>query len=134
MYEGLFTDVSASFGQFLAPARKFNSLIIENAGKVAEFQINAAQSYTDIGLKRFREALRVSNVADLQRLMASQNETNRTLAAKFLADTHMLVNLGQDFSKEIQKFLAEDIAAFVMPAASNDATKASAASSSHKSA
>lgn len=116
MYEKLFSNVNAPFGPFFAPTRKFNSLVIENAGKVAEFQINVARSYTDIGLKQLRDALRVSDVGDFRRLVASQNEASRTLTAKVLADTQTLVSIGQDFGKEVQKLLAEDVIASIMPA------------------
>lgn len=132
MYEELFSNVNAPFGQFLAPARKFNSLMIENAGKVAEFQINAVRSYTDIGLKQFRDTLRVNDVEGFRRLVASQNEASRTLTAKFLADAQALANFGQDFGKEVQKLLAEDVASVMPAAASSVAENSPPTSASRK--
>lgn len=132
MYKGLFTEASAPFAPFFAPARKFNSLMVENASKMAELQISAARSYTDIGLKQVREALQVNGVEDLQRLATSQGETSRTLAAQLLADTQGLVKLGQEFGEDVQKLLTEDVVAAVNPTAAGDAAKASAATSSSR--
>ncbi|WP_198007253.1 phasin family protein [Nitrococcus mobilis] len=109
------------FAQFIAPARKFNSLVIENAGKLAEFQVNAAYSYTDIGLRPLREALQANDVDGLWRLVTSQNEAGRTLAAKLLADSQVLAGFGRDFGKEVEKLLAEDVVPSIMAAASNGA-------------
>ncbi|MCO6441936.1 MAG: phasin family protein [Nitrococcus mobilis] len=131
MSEGLYTNVNALFAQFIAPARKFNSLVIENAGKFAEFQINAVYSYTDIGLKPLREALRANDVDGLQRLVTSQNEASRTLMAKLLADSQVLAGFGQDFGKEVQKLLAEEVLPSIMAAAS-DGAKAFAASTAER--
>lgn len=134
MYEGMFLKTDAPFAQLLAPARKFNALVVENAEKVAEFQINAARSYTDIGLRQFRDALQVNDVEGLRQLVTNQSETSRMLAAKLLADTQALVNLGQIFGKEVQKLLVESgVPSILSAAAENGATgKSTATSASRK--
>lgn len=134
MYEGLYTNMNALFAQFIAPARKFNSLVIENAGKLAEFQVNAVCSYTDIGLRPLRKALQANDVDGLWRLVISQNEASRTLAAKLLADSQVLAGFGQDFGKGVQKLLAEDVAPSMMAAASHGAASSAAKTADRQSA
>lgn len=128
MYETLYTTTNALFAQFFAPARRFNSLVIENLGKVAEFQLDAARSYAEIGLRPLREALGVADREGFQRLMASQNDAGRTLVAKLMADAQTLIGIGQTFGQDVRDLLMQGVdSSMVCAAATNEAAKTAAA-------
>ena len=132
MYEALYTMTNVLFAQFFDPARRYNALVFDNFGKVAEFQLDSLRSYTDIGLRPLREALRVNDGEGFQRLMLSQNEAGHTLVAKFMADTQTLVGFGQTFGQEVQNLLTQAGDASVTGGAVSDAIKPTASAAGRK--
>lgn len=106
MYQQIAIDPS----KLAAPVRKFNALVVDHLEKFAQFQIEAARSYSDLSLEQLRAALTVKDAASLKRYVDEQGKVAEALGRKFSADAETLVGLSKDFTVEVQKLAQENVA------------------------
>src|SRR5690606_2576723 len=112
MYEDLLESVSTQFGEALAPARRFNTLLLECTEKLADLQLTSARTYSSIALDQARAALDISDMASLQAYFSNQLRIAETVSQKIAEDANTLLTLGQDFGAEIQKLAQENVVIF----------------------
>jgi len=110
MYQDIFTN--ANLENLIGPARKFNALMVDNAEKVVSLQLEAARSYTDLGVKQLRDALEINDVKSFQDYVSNQTELAKTVAEKAQKDAQKLADIGQNFATEWQKLAQENVAGF----------------------
>ena len=109
MYNEILDKANAQFAELLNPAKKFNSLVVENLEKLASFQLDAAKSYSDLGLQQLRAALEVSDAASLQAYVSNQQKVAETVGKKLTEDANTLAALSKDFGAEVQKLAQENV-------------------------
>ena len=125
MFENIFEKTNVQFAELLGPARKFNALVLDNLEKVANFQLEAARSYTGLGIEQLRSALEVSDAQSLQAYVASQQKAAEAVSKKLSSDAETLAALSKDFTVEVQKLAQENVTSLAQ-FAQNKAAKAAA--------
>ena len=116
MYEEMLSKANVQFDQALEPARKFNSVVVDNLEKVARVNFEAAKSYADLTMKEVREALSIEDAQGLQKYLSSRGDVAKSVADRVKADSEKLAGINQDFVKEIQKLVEENMKAFSVEA------------------
>ena len=112
MYEEMMSKANVQFDKALEPARKFNSVLVDNLEKVARVNFEAAKSYADLAMKEAREALSIEDVQGLQKYLSSRGDVAKTVADRVKADSEKLAGINQDFVKELQKLAEENVKTF----------------------
>ncbi len=112
MYEEMLKNANAQFGELLAPARKLNALLLDNAEKLSSFQLEAMRSYLDLSLSQVRGALEVNDIQSLQAYVGNQSKVAETFGQKLSEDASNLAHMGKEFGAEVQKLAQENVAVF----------------------
>jgi phasin family protein len=109
MYDEIIDKTGARFNELLTPARKFNAVLIENLEKLAGFQLEAARSYSELGLNQLRSALEITDAQSLQAFISNQSKVVETFGQRVAEDANTLANLSKDFGAELQKLAQENV-------------------------
>ncbi len=126
MYQELFGKSTAQLEDLIAPARKFQGLVVDHFTKLADFQLDALRAYTDLGLEQLRAVKNVGDAKSFQDYVSSQSKVAKTVGDKVTKDVNTLAALNKDFTAEVQKLAQENVAKFGQ-AAKPAAPKAAAA-------
>lgn len=108
MYQDFFKQTNVDFDRFVAPVRKFNALVVDHAEKLAQFQLEAAQSYTSLSLENLRSALEIKQPQDLQQYVGRQQAVAETVGKKLSDDANALAGLNKGFVEQMQKLAQEN--------------------------
>lgn len=111
MYEDMFGKANAQLSDLLAPSRKLNTLLVDNMERMARFQLDALQHYTELNLKQMRAALSAGEAGSLQEYFDQQREAAGALSQKLSEDARTLAGIGQEFSAELQKLAQDNVRA-----------------------
>ncbi|MCP1675077.1 phasin family protein [Natronocella acetinitrilica] len=111
MYDAMFKNFGADFQTAFVPMQKFNALVIDQLAKVAEFQLAAAKTYSEMGVEQLRAVAGIQDAKSLQAFVESQNKVAKTLSEKLNQDVNTLAGLGKDFTAELQKLAQENVSA-----------------------
>lgn len=123
MYDEIFNKSFANTDQLVEPVVKANKLAVTNFEKLVSFQMNAMQTYVDMGLEQLKAAAEVNSPQTFQSFWSKQVEMSNVLRQKVLDDTKALVDLGNGMKDEFTK-LAEDNVKEISQAAPKAASKA----------
>lgn len=107
-YQDMFKNVNVE--SLVGPVRRYNELLVDNAEKLLSMQLDAARSYTDLGIKQIRDAMEVNDVKTLQDYLSNQSEVAKTVAERAQQDARGLAELGQSFASELQGLVQENVA------------------------
>jgi phasin family protein len=107
-YQDIFRNMNID--SVLEPARRYNALVVNNAEKLLSMQLDAARSYTDLGIKQVRDAMEITDVSTLQDYLGNQAEVAKTLAERAQKDVRSLTELGQSFANDLQGLMQENVA------------------------
>lgn len=110
MYEQIVAQFNNQFGNVLAPAQKFNALVVANVEKLVQFQLAAVETYSQIGLQQLRAALEVRDPQSLQAYVSNQQQVAKVVGEKLANDAKALAGLGQAFGAEVQQLVKENVA------------------------
>ncbi|WP_193222310.1 phasin family protein [Alkalilimnicola sp. S0819] len=127
MYQDLFNNGTAQFENLFAPARKFNSALVDHLEKLTRFQLETAKSYADMSVEQLRAALEVNDVDSLQAYVSKQSGVASTLSKKLGEDANTLAGLGKDFAQELQQLTQENVSVFAEAAQPKKAAPRAAA-------
>ena len=114
-----FFNVFEQSQDFVAPVVKANQAAVANVEKLVAFQLNALQSYADLGISRLKAAAEVSNPQDLQAFFQGQVEAANVLRQKGLEDAKALAELVAGIQAEFAAKAQDNVTEF-----SGKATKA----------
>lgn len=126
MYDEIFNKSFANAEQLVQPMVKANKLAVTNFEKLVSFQMNAMQTYVDMGLEQLKAAAEVNSPQSFQSFWSKQVEMSNVLRQKVLDDTKALVDLSNGMKDEFTK-LAEDNVQEISQAAPKAASKATEA-------
>lgn len=101
------------------PVVKTNQAVVANLEKLVSFQMNALQSYIDLGISRLKAAAEVRDPQSLQDFFRGQLEAANVLRHKGLDDAKALAELIAGIQAEFNAKAQDNVTEF-----SNKATKA----------
>ncbi|KAF0286304.1 phasin family protein [Spiribacter sp. SSL99] len=90
---------------FMGPTRSYAKLAMDYTQKVMDAQIEAARTYTDLGMQQARAALDIKDPSALQQYAEKQQEAAKNLGERVKADGEKVVALNQDFANEARKLV-----------------------------
>lgn len=105
-----FVNIFEQSQDFVAPVVKANKQAVANLEKLVSFQVNALQSYADLGIERLKAAAEVNNPQDLQAFLKGQVEAANALRQKGQADAKALAELISGFQAEFNAQVQDNVA------------------------
>ena len=117
MNNEIFANVTEQAKTFVAPAQKLNKLALENTEKFAAMQLASLQTYTDLGINRWKAALEVRDVTGLQGYVKGYSDFLKVVSEQVVADSKAVAELGGDFTAEARKITEAGVAAVSAKAA-----------------
>lgn len=98
---------AVSVESLLAPFQTISSLAAEKAGKMANIQLSALETYMAIGINQCKAAVAVHSPEDLEALAGKQAELLKLLGEKAVVDMQQMMLLGSEFGAELQNAMLE---------------------------
>ncbi len=96
----------------MEPARRMNAVMIEHAQKLAQLNLDAARSFTEMTLAQARSAMEIKDPEDLRNYLSEQTKAVESFTKEFSKDASMLADLGKSFGDEMQKAAQENVVSF----------------------
>ena len=128
MWNNLFNSINEQGRSFYQPVVEFNQLVLRQAEKLAQAQLESFNAYAAIGLKQLQAAAKVGDAEQLKTLASQQLEVLQALQTKVSEDTSKFGALIEENRKEITGFVAERFpVAFAEPGAAKPAKASKAA-------
>ncbi|HKJ95954.1 MAG TPA: TIGR01841 family phasin [Gammaproteobacteria bacterium] len=121
------------FTKAFEPVRAFAGLNIDHFEKLAQFQLEAARAYTDLGIAQVRESLQVGDAKSLQDYVAKQKDAAETVGKRVNEDAQKLAEFGKAYTEEATKLVEQNVGslqAAAKPAARKSAPKGNASKAS----
>ncbi|MEX0385990.1 phasin family protein [Spiribacter onubensis] len=94
---------------FMAPTRDYAKLAMDYAEKMIEAQIEAARTYSEIGLQQARAALDIKDTTALQQYAEKQQAVAKDLGERVKGDAEKVVAMNQDFVNETRKLVESSV-------------------------
>lgn len=110
MQEDLINAVSEQLKNQYQPWLQINSLWLTSLEKVTNFQLNAINSYSQIGLEQVKKAIEINGVEDLQEFASGQSSITESLNEKILDDSKVLTELTQEFFGNVESIWQSSLA------------------------
>lgn len=98
---------SVSVDSLLAPFQTISNLAAEKAGKFANIQLTAFETYLAVGINQCKAAVAVHSPEDLQVLASKQAELFKLLGEKAVMDMQQIMLLGSEFGAGLQNVVLE---------------------------
>lgn len=109
--------------QTFAPVRKLQATLIDHAEKVAKFNLEALQSYTELSLNQARELASSDSPEKVQSYLQNAQKTAQQVGEKVLQDGKKFAELNQAAGEDVRKAAEENVAT-ATKAAQDAASKA----------
>lgn len=97
----------ANVGAVFVPFQAISSLAAEKAGKLANLQLTALETYMAVGINQCKAMAAVHSPEDFQNLASKQAELLKLLGEKAIVDMQQVLQLGNEFSHEVQNVVLE---------------------------
>lgn len=101
----LFNKALVEPQDLIASFVKTNQVLITNAEKMMVFQMNALQSYLDIGINQWKAAAEITDIDSLQDFYKRQTEIAKAVQQKFIIDTKALTTMTVRFKAEMDTLM-----------------------------
>jgi phasin family protein len=90
---------------FMAPTRAYAKLAVDYSQKLMDAQLEAARTYSELGLQQARAAMDIRDTSALQQYAEKQQAVAKDLGERVKADGEKVVALNQDFANEARKLV-----------------------------
>lgn len=100
-----FTPISPE--TLFAPFQAISNLAAEKAGKFADIQLTALETYFAVGINQCKAAAAIHSPEDFQVLAGKQQELFKLLGEKALVDMQQIMLLGSEFGAQVQNVVLE---------------------------
>ena len=94
---------------FMAPTRDYAKLAMDYAEKLIDAQMEAARTYSEIGMQQARAALEVKDTKALQQYAEKQQKVAKDLTERVKTDAEKVVAMNQDFVNEARKLVESNV-------------------------
>lgn len=97
--------------QAVAPARQFQATLLDYAEKMANFQLETAQNYTEATLNNFRELIAVDSPERAQSFLQNATKSAQEFSDKVARDGQKLAELSQAAGEDVRRITEENVTA-----------------------
>ena len=94
---------------FMGPTRDYAKLAMDYAEKMIDAQMEAAKTYTDIGMKQARAALDIKDAEALKAYAEEQQKVAQEMSERVKGDAEKVVAMNQDFANEARKLVETNV-------------------------
>ncbi|MRH77324.1 phasin family protein [Spiribacter sp. C176] len=94
---------------FMGPTREYAKLAMAYAEKMIDAQMEAAKTYTEIGMGQARAVLDIKDTKGLQAYAEGQQKIAQDLSERVKGDAEKVVALNQDFVNEARKLVETNV-------------------------
>ncbi|MCB1774246.1 MAG: phasin family protein [Gammaproteobacteria bacterium] len=98
-------DFASASAEFLAPVQSLNTLAIATMEKAVDLQLALARKYADVVLESAKAANAVKDVDGAKSFADAQAEVVRKTVEDVVTDSKAFVELGTEYSNEVQAIL-----------------------------
>ena len=99
--------MNEQFEKMMTPFKELNALAIENAEKFVDIQIKAIEQHSKLGTEQLKQAASIKDVDGLRDYMNKQADVIKQFADRTVADTQAVVELGNNYSAEVQRVMQD---------------------------
>ena len=93
----------------MGPTRDYAKLAMDYAEKMIDAQMEAAKTYTDIGMKQARAALEIKDTEALKAYAEEQQKVAKEMSERVKGDAEKVVAMNQDFVNEARKLVESNV-------------------------
>ena len=94
---------------FMGPTRDYAKLAMDYAEKMIDAQMEAAKTYTDIGMQQARAALEIKDTEALKAYAEEQQKVAKEMSERVKGDAEKVVAMNQDFVNEARKLVESNV-------------------------
>ncbi|MBZ9559837.1 MULTISPECIES: phasin family protein [Modicisalibacter] len=94
---------------FFGPARAYAAMSIDYTEKLLSTQFDFAKTYSDAALSQARALLDVRDAEGMRTYVEGQQKVVKDLSERFKDDAEKVVSLNQDFAKQSQKLVEDNV-------------------------
>ena len=94
---------------FMGPTRDYAKLAMDYAEKMIDAQMEAAKTYTDIGMQQARAALEVKDTEALKTYAEEQQKVAKEMTERAKSDAEKVAAMNQDFVNEARKLVETNV-------------------------
>ena len=95
----------------MGPSRSYAKLAVDYAEKVIDAQMEAAKTYTDIGMRQARAALEIKDAEALKAYADEQQAVAKDVSERVKSDAEKVVGMNQQFADEARKLVESSVKA-----------------------
>ncbi len=94
---------------FMGQTRDYAKLAMDYAEKMIDAQMEAAKTYTDIGMQQARAALEIKDTEALKAYAEEQQKVAKEMSERVKGDAEKVVAMNQDFVNEARKLVESNV-------------------------
>ncbi len=110
MENNQFEKTAEQFSQFMEPANKLNTVMMDHLSKLVEFQLNTAKSYGEMTLNNLKGMTEINDLESLKEYAGGQKQFAGDLSRRVMDDLKALAEMGSELKDEVEKVFSEDTA------------------------
>lgn len=95
----------------MGPSRSYAKLAVDYAEKMVNAQMEAAKTYTDIGMRQARAALEIKDAEALKAYADEQQAVAKDVSERVKSDAEKVVGMNQQFADEARKLVESSVKA-----------------------
>ncbi|MEX0384611.1 phasin family protein [Spiribacter pallidus] len=95
----------------MGPSRSYAKLAVDYAEKMVNAQMEAAKTYTDIGMRQARAALEIKDAEALKAYADEQQAVAKDVSERVKSDAEQVVGMNQQFADEARKLVESSVKA-----------------------
>lgn len=103
------TQVQEQIEQAIAPVRKLQATLLDHAEKMAKFNLETVQSYTELSLNHARELAAINSPEQVQSYLQNASKTAQQVGEKVAQDGQKLAELSQAAGEDLRKVAEEQV-------------------------
>ncbi|GEM76212.1 phasin family protein [Vibrio sagamiensis] len=109
MYTDFFKTFSEQTEKNLEPYFKFNKLITKNVEVLTELQLNAARTYSEVGLNQIKAVSEIKDVTSLASFNSQQLGVLTKLSQQMMDDSNKLQTIAKEFKEDVEQLTSENL-------------------------
>ncbi|WP_299688635.1 phasin family protein [uncultured Vibrio sp.] len=109
MYTDIFKTMTDQTEKQFEPYFKFNKLVAKNVQTLAELQMDAMQTYTDMGLAQMKAVSEIKDVNSLTAFNSQQLSTLTQLSQQMMSDSAKLQAVAKEFKEDVETLTTENL-------------------------
>lgn len=109
MREDIIKEMNSQLDRLSSPGQRIFALMLNNAERLLEFQLESAQRYAHLNFLQLRDMLQVRDPQSLQTYLENQNRYASQYSRCLSEDAENLADIGRDFTSQAQKVAQQNM-------------------------